>query len=153
MESGSGKFGVINMPILNLTKIKKEEAKEEVPDELPSLPPEEVPKVEPIKEEVKQPETPIVKQEASVQQTQELAPDELPPLKQKEDEEPVEKEVKQEERKLKILDERLYFSQIIRKLNNGTSLEEIENELKSHDVISRLYENINKNNSLIINQD
>jgi hypothetical protein len=145
------------MPILNLSKGKKEEgkeeSKEEVPDELPSLPEEEK-KEEAIEEskeekteagEEKKEEAPEEKKES----TEELAPDELPPVENKS--EPVEgeqeetQEAPKEILKPKVLDERLYFSKLIKKLNDGAPIEDIEKELRSKDVISTLKHNIDVN--------
>jgi hypothetical protein len=139
------------MPILNLSKIKKEgtnEAKSEVPDELPSLPVQEE-----HKEEKKQEEN----APAQVAQKEELrfAPDELPPIKEAQiiteeesEEKIVEEEEKKEDIKPKILDERLYFSNLIKRLNEGAGIDEIEKEIRGKDIIIALSDNLDHNKKI-----
>ena len=162
------------MPILNLSKAKKEEEKkEDVPDELPSLPPDEENKEE-VKEDEKKADQTEEKKGAEEETTdadenkedtekkdeEELAPDELPPVEKPEENkievayknidtiQTVKKEVQP-----KILDERLFFSKLIKKLNDGMPIEEIENEINSRDIISALDENLSHTKKKEIKSD
>jgi hypothetical protein len=128
------------MPILNLNKVKKEETKEDVPDELPSLPSQPVKAPEPTEQKVEK----IPAASINVIKQAELAPDELPTVEQKETTVEVMQQ-KEEEPKQKVLDERLFFAKLIKRLNDGASIEEIEKELKSRDILVSLNNNIAQN--------
>jgi hypothetical protein len=140
------------MPILNLSKVKKEgttEVKEEVPDELPSLPAQEEHK------EDKKPEDKAETVEIAPKEESRFAPDELPPIKEaqikteEESEEKIaEEEEKQEDIKPKILDERLYFSNLIKRLNEGVGIDEIEKEIRGKDIITALSDNLAHNRKI-----
>ncbi len=178
------------MPILNLSKNKKEDSeskeggdgKEEVPDELPSLPQD---KKEEEKKDDSSEEKPEEKKEgaaaegdaapaegktedapasdakadppsdgdgddsSAAEKKEEPAPDELPPVA--EEAKPAAEKKQEpsapEPEKQKVLDERLYLSKLIKKINEGTSIEDIEKEFSSKGIIAHLKENSNHNTS------
>ncbi|MBR9699463.1 hypothetical protein GOV09_03350 [Candidatus Woesearchaeota archaeon] len=154
------------MPILNLKKKDGKDSVEEVPDELPSLPEEkkeespadaeELKKEEaqaeeaPAETEEKAEEAPAEETPSEAEPTEELAPDELPPVQEpatEQAEEP-QQEVQQPEAQPaqpQVLDERLYFSKLIDRLNKGEAIEEISKEIRDKDIISALRGNLKEN--------
>lgn len=125
------------MGLLNLDKFKKggetPQNQAQVPDELPSLPAEQ-------KEENKAAE---VKQEA------EIAPDELPPIPEELKKEPTAPVVQTPSQDVKadisvsgISDSKLYFSELMSRMNGQGSIEELEKELTKSDSRS-IFTNLN----------
>lgn len=78
--------------------------------------------------------------EAETSFKEEFVPDELPPVQ--EGGALVDPQSPQEPKDPK---KRLFFSKLIEKINSGTSMEKIENEIKSKDIIQSLHDNIGKN--------